>query len=43
VYFRTTPRFETAAPQWSWLTRPLFVASGARYPDRVEISVFEVG
>lgn len=43
VYFRTTPRFETAAPAWAWLTRPLFVASGARYPDRVEISVFEVG
>ncbi len=43
VYFRTTPRFETAAPAWAWLTRPLFVGSGARYPDRVEISVFEVG
>jgi hypothetical protein len=43
VYFRTTPRFETAAPVHQWLTRPLFLATGARHPDRVEISVFEVG
>ena len=43
VYFRTTPRFETASPGHAWLTRPLFLASGVRHPDRVEISVFEVG
>ncbi len=43
VYFRTVPRFETAAPSYQWLTRPLFLASGARHPDRVEITVFEVG
>ena len=42
VYFRTTPRFETAAPDWQWLTRPLFLATGVRRPDRVEISIFEV-
>jgi hypothetical protein len=43
VYFRTTPRFETAAADHQWLTRPLFLATGARHPDRVEITVFEVG
>lgn len=43
VYFRTTPRFETAAPEHQWLTRPLFLATGARYPHHVEIAVFEVG
>ena len=43
VYFRSTPRFETAAPAHQWLTRPLFIASGARHPDRVALSVFEVG
>lgn len=43
VYFRTTPRFETAAPAYQWLTRPLFLATAARHPDRVEIRVFEVG
>ncbi len=43
VYFRTVPRFETAAPEYRWLTRPLFIATGARRPDHVEITVFEVG
>jgi Protein of unknown function (DUF3237) len=43
VYSRSTPRFETAAPTHQWLTRPLFIAAGARYPDRVALSVFEVG
>ena len=42
IYFRSTPRFETAAP-YQWLTRPLFLAAGARYLDRVALSVFEVG
>jgi hypothetical protein len=43
IYFRSTPRFETAATAYQWLTRPLFIASGARHPDRVALSVFEVG
>lgn len=43
IYFRTTPRFETEAPEYQWMTRPLFLACGARHPDRVEITVFEVG
>lgn len=43
VYFRSAPRFETAAATHQWLTRPLFVASGVRHPDRVALSVFEVG
>jgi hypothetical protein len=43
IYFRSAPRFESEAPAHQWLTRPLFIASGARYPDRVALSVFEVG
>jgi hypothetical protein len=43
VYFRTVPRFETAAPAHAWLTRSLFIATGARYPDRVELTLYEVG
>jgi hypothetical protein len=43
VYFRTIPRFETAAPEYRWLTEPLFLATAARYPDHVEITVFQVG
>ncbi len=42
VYFRTTPSFETSAPDYQWLTRPLFIATAARHPDRVDIDVFEV-
>ena len=42
VYFRTVPRFETAAPEWQWLTRAIFVGAGARYPDVVVIRFFKV-
>ena len=42
IYFRTTPRFETAAPGYEWLMQNLFVCSGARYPDRVEMRFFQV-
>jgi hypothetical protein len=43
VYFRTTPKFETAAPAYGWLLKPLFLAAGARYPDRVELRIYEIG
>jgi hypothetical protein len=43
IYFRSAPRFETAAPAHQWLTRPLFIASGTRHPDRVILTVFKVG
>ncbi len=43
IYFRSTPRFETAAPGYEWLMRKLFVCSGARFPDRVELRFFQVG
>ena len=42
IYFRTTPRFETAAPGYEWLMQNLFICSGARYPDRVEMRFFQV-
>jgi len=41
-YFRTSPRFETAAESYRWLTRHLFAAEGARRPDRVELAVYEI-
>jgi hypothetical protein len=41
-YFRTSPRFETAHENYLWLTKSLFVASGIRRPDRVELALFEV-
>jgi hypothetical protein len=39
-YFRCTPVFETAAEDHRWLTRTVFVASGVRHPDLVEIKVY---
>jgi hypothetical protein len=42
IYFRATPRFETAAPDLAWLMRSIFVCSGARLPDRVQLRFFEV-
>jgi hypothetical protein len=42
IYFRTVPKFETAAPQYQWLTKRLFVCAGARFPDHVRIAFFEV-
>jgi hypothetical protein len=43
IYCRTSPRFETAAPALQWLVRDLFIASVARFPDRVAVSVYRVG
>ena len=42
VYFRTAPRFETASPEHRWLMQSLFIASGTRHPDRVELRIFAV-
>jgi hypothetical protein len=42
IYFRTVPRFETAAPELAWLQRSIFVCAGARFPERVELRIFEV-
>jgi hypothetical protein len=42
IYFRGSPRFETAAPGYEWLMQSLFICSGARFPDRVELRFFRV-
>lgn len=42
VYFRTTPRFETTSAGHQWLLRPLFIATGVRRPDCVELGIYEV-
>lgn len=34
-YFRTVPRFETAAHRWAWLMRSIFVGRGERHPSQV--------
>jgi hypothetical protein len=42
IYFRCAPSFETDHPQLMWMTNTLFVGTGARYPDRVEMRFDEV-
>lgn len=42
IYFRSYPRFETAAPRLQWLNSHLFLGTGARYPDRVELNFYTV-
>lgn len=42
VYFRCVPRFETAAPSLAWINERVFVGTGVRRPERVEISCFTV-
>jgi hypothetical protein len=42
VYFRTVPKFETAAADLQWLTRAVFVGMGERYPNDVRIRFFRV-
>jgi hypothetical protein len=41
-YMRTIPRFETGDPRYAWLNRTIFVGTGARRANSVQVSVFEV-
>ncbi|MGY1815082.1 DUF3237 domain-containing protein [Blastococcus sp. SYSU D00820] len=42
IYFRSIPRFETAAPRLASLTDRVFVGVGTRHPDAVLLDVFAV-
>ena len=42
IYFRTSPHFDTSAPEYEWLTRHLFIGTGVRKPDWVDLSFFQV-
>ena len=41
-YFRTTPKFETAAADYAWLNGIICVAVGERRAEEVIITVYEV-
>ena len=41
-YFRTTPTFETGAPQYDWLNRIIAIGIGDRPPDGPIYNIFEV-
>ena len=42
IYFRSVPSFEVSHPSLAWLTESIFVGTGARFPDRVEMSFFRL-
>ena len=42
IYFRCVPTFEVSSPALEWLTQSIFVGTGARFPDRVQISNFRL-
>ena len=42
VYFRCSPRFETASSSLAWISERLFIGTGARHPNQVVMRFFEV-
>jgi hypothetical protein len=42
IYFRAAPTFETAAPDYKWMMRSLFVCTGTRLPTQVLLAVYEI-
>ncbi len=42
IYFRCAPTFEVSHPALTWMTESLFIGTGARFPDRVEMRFFRV-
>lgn len=42
VYFRTVPKFETAAPELQWLARSIFVGIGERFPEEVVVRFYRL-
>ena len=42
IYFRCVPTFEVSSPALAWLTQSIFVGTGARFPDRVQLSIFRL-
>jgi hypothetical protein len=42
VYFKSTPVFETAAPELQLLVRSIFVGEGERYPNEVVVRFWKV-
>ena len=43
ICFRCVPTFEVSDPSLLWLTESIFIGTGARFPDRVEIAIYRVG
>lgn len=42
IYFRCSPSFETVSASLRWINERMFVGTGARHPDRVVMTFFEL-
>lgn len=42
IYFRCSPTFETESPSMKWITERMFIGTGIRHPDLVEMHFYEV-
>ena len=42
IYFRCSPRFETASPALRWISERMFTGTGARFPDAVAMRFWEL-
>jgi hypothetical protein len=42
IYFRCSPSFETASASLAWISERMFVGSGVRRPDQVQMRFFEL-
>ena len=42
IYFRCAPSFEVEREDLTWMLHTLFIGTGARFPDRVEMVFYEV-
>jgi hypothetical protein len=43
IYFRCSPRFETASASLRWINERIFVGTGLRLPDQVVMRFYELG
>ncbi len=43
IYFRFVPTFQVSDPALAWFTESVFIGTGARFPDRVELAFYRVG
>ena len=42
IYFRCVPTFEVSSPALEWLTQSIFVGTGARFPEHVQLSIYRL-
>ena len=43
IYFRCSPSFETVSASLGWINERMFVGTGVRHPEKVVMTVFELG